>query len=139
MAKTSGLGAVVSIADDTDTAQAITNDVTDFTISTPVAMADWTGADKSAHERGPLLADAKFAFKGIFNNASNMSHMVLSTMSSTYSIRTVKVTPTNQTKPYLSANCQCDSYDVTRAADGNLTWAASLMLGDGTSPTWTNS
>jgi hypothetical protein len=139
VAKTSGLGAAVVVSDSSSSNQTITNDVTDFTISTPVAQYDWTGVDKSAHERGQGLADAKFGLKGVLNNASNMSHMVLSTMSSTSVTRLIKVTPTNQTKPFLSANCNIDTYDVTRAADGNLTWAADLVLADGTSPSWTNS
>jgi hypothetical protein len=139
VAKTSGLGAAIAVADSGGTSRIITNDVTDFTMSTPVNLYDWTGVDKSAHERGPGLADAKFTLKGILNNGSNMSHMVLSSMSSTYAIRAIQVTPTNQTKPYLGANCWIASYDVARGNDGNLTWASELDLGDGASPTWTNS
>lgn len=139
MAKTSGLGAAISVADSDTDAQTITNDVTEFSMSTPRAVQDTTGVDKLAHERLQLLADCTFSLKGVLNNAANMSHMVLSTMSSTSVIRAVQVTPTNQTKPYLGANCYIDTYDVTRSATGELTWAAELALGDGATPTWTNS
>lgn len=139
MAKTQGLGAAVVVGDSGNSPQTISNDVTDFTIATPVAQYDWTGVDKSAHERGQGLADATFGLKGVFNNAANMSHMVLSTMSSTTETRTIKVTPTNQSHPYLSANCNIESYDVSRGNDGNLTWSSNLVLADGGTPTWTNS
>ena len=139
MAKTSGLGAAITVGDSSNDAQTITNDVTDFTMSTPRAVQDITGVDKYAHERLQLLADATFSLSGVFNNAANMSHMVLSTMSSSTVVRAVKVTPTSNTTPYLGANCYIDSYDVTRAATGELTWKAQLDLADGALPTWTNS
>lgn len=139
MAKASGLGAAITVGDSSNSPQTITNDVTDFTMSTPRAVQDITGVDKSAHERLQLLADCTFGLSGVLNNAANMSHMVLSTMSSTSVVRAVQVTPTTSTKPYLGANCYINSYDVTRAATGELTWKAQLDLADGAVPTWTNS
>ena len=139
MAKASGLGAAITVGDSSNSSQTITNDVTDFTMSTPRAVQDITGVDKSAHERLQLLADCTFGLSGVLNNAANMSHMVLSTMSSTSVVRAVQVTPTTSTKPYLGANCYINSYDVTRAATGELTWKAQLDLADGAVPTWTNS
>jgi hypothetical protein len=139
MAKTSGLGATIVVADSGASNRTITNDVTNFAIQTPVAQYDWTGADKSAHERGQGLADLTFTLNGVLNNASNMSHMVLSTMSSTSVPRLVTVTPTSNAHPFITATTNIQSYDVTRANDGNLTWAASLVLQDGSLPSWTNS
>lgn len=139
MAKTSGLGAAITLADSSSVSQTITNDITDFSMKTPRAVYDWTGVDKSAHERGIGLADASFSLKGILNNASNMSHAVLSSMSSTSVARAVQVTPTSNAHPFLGANTWITSYDVSRAADGNLTWASELVLQDGATPTWTNS
>lgn len=49
--KVSGLGATVSVDDGSGSLQAITNDVTEFSISTPIALQDITGVDKLAHER----------------------------------------------------------------------------------------
>jgi hypothetical protein len=139
MSKTSGLGAAVVVADDTDTNQTISDDVTEFGMSTPRAVQDITGVDVFAHQRLLLLADCSFSLKLVFNNAANMGHMVLSTMSSTSVLRSVQVTPTASTKPYLGANCYVSTYDVARAAGGELTTSAELMLGDGNTPTWTNS
>ena len=139
MAKVSGLGAVVSVADATDTPQIISDDVTEFSMSTPRAVQDTTGVDVYAHQRLLLLADVSFSLKGVFNNAANMSNMVLSTMSSTSVLRAVQITPTASTKPLLGANCYVSTYDVARSATGELTWSSELVLGDGATPQWTNS
>ena len=113
--------------------------MTEFSLSTPRAVQDTTGVDKSAHERLQLLADASVSLKGVFNNASNMSNMVLSSISSTTVIRAVQVTPTASSKPYLGFNAYFSTYDVSRANGGELTWASEGMLADGNVPTWTNS
>lgn len=139
MAKTSGLGATISIADASQDAQNISDDVTEFSLSTPRGVQDVTGVDVYAHQRLLLLADASASLKGVFNNASNMSNMVLSTASSTSVLRAVQVTPTASTKPYLGFNAYISTYDVARAATGELTWSSELSLGDGNVPTWTNS
>ncbi len=138
MAKANGLGAAISLADASSDAQTITNDVTEFSMSTPRAVQDITGVDKSAHERLQLLADSTFSLKGVFNAAANMSHAVLSSMSSTSVIRAVQVTPTSSEYPYLGGNVYANSYDISRSATGELTWASELALGDGATPTWTN-
>jgi hypothetical protein len=108
-------------------------------MSTPRGVQDTTGVDVYAHQRLLLLADASFSLKLVFNNAANMGHMVLSTMSSTSVLRSVQITPTASTKPYLGANCYVSTYDVARSATGELTTSAELVLGDGALPTWTNS
>ncbi len=137
MAKISGLGALVSVADAGGTARVISNDVTDFTLNTPRAVQDITGVDKSAHERLLLLADASVSLKGIFNSASNMSHAVFSTVPSTAVNRAVSIAPTsNNATPILDFNAVFSSYDITRAADGKLDWAAKGDLADGALPTW---
>lgn len=139
MAKVSGLGAAISLADDTDTPQIISDDVTEFSLGTPRAVQDTTGVDVYAHQRLLLLADATCSLKGVFNNAANMSNMVISTMSSTSVLRAVQVTPTASSKPYLGFNGYISSYDVARSATGELTWASEISLGDGATPVWTNS
>jgi hypothetical protein len=139
VAKTSGLGAAIVIADDTDTNQTISDDVTEFSLSTPRAVQDITGVDVYAHQRLLLLADATVSLKLIMNNAADMGHMVLSTMSSTSVLRSVQVTPTASTKPYLGFNGYVSTYDVARSATGELTTSAELVLGDGNVPAWTNS
>jgi hypothetical protein len=127
------------VEDATPTAQTITNDVTDFTISTPRAEQDITGVDKSAHERLLLLADGSVSLKGTFNAAANMSHAVFSSVPSTSVARTTKITPTSATTPYLSMSVLYSNYEVARAAGGELTWTAPGNLADGTAPAWVNS
>lgn len=138
MAKTSGLGAAITLADASSSVQTITNDVTEFSMATPRAVQDVTGVDKSAHERLLLLADATFSLKGVFNPAVNMSHAVLSSMSSTSVERAAQVTPTASEYPFLGANVYVTSYDHARSATGELTWSSELALADGAVPTWTN-
>lgn len=139
MAKTNGLGAALIVDDASGSPQTITNDFTDFTLATPRAVQDITGLDKYAHERLLLLADGTVQIKGVFNPAANMSHVVLSSVPSTSVIRTVKVTPTAETTPYLSMEMLISSYDVARGAGGELTFSSDCSLADGTAPTWTNS
>lgn len=137
MAKISGLGATITVADAGGSSRTISNDCTDFTISTPRAMQDITGVDKSAHERLPLLADYSFSLKGVFNTASNMSHAVFATVPSNPTIRATSVYPTsNGSTPVLTANLFYSDYQVTRAAAGELTWDVKGDLGDGAVPTW---
>ena len=136
MAKTSGLGATVIIDDGSGSPQTITNDVTEFSMSTPVALQDITGVDKSAHERLALLADASFSLKGVFNTASNMSHAVFKTVPAGGATRTSKIEPTSGSTPYLACELLYDDYGITRAANGDLTWAVKGNLADGTVPSW---
>lgn len=135
--KTSGLGAQVQVADSGAVARDISNDITDFTLATPVAMQDDTGVDKSAHERLPLLRDMTAQLKGVFNSAANMSHAVLSTITTTPTQRATTVYPTsNHSTPVLTANLLYSSYDIARGADGALTWSSDGSLADGAIPSW---
>jgi len=138
MAKISGLGATVTIDNGSGSPETITNDVTEFSMSTPVALQDITGVDKSAHERLCLLADASFSLKGVFNTASNMSHAVFSTVPAGGATRTSKIAPTASSgaSPYLTCELLYDDYGITRSASGELTWAVKGNLADGTTPSW---
>lgn len=139
MAKVSGLGAVVIVADATGTARTITNDVTDYNFATPKAVQDVTGVDKSAHERLLLLADYTVTLKGVFNAAANMSHAVFSTIPSTAVNRSVEIDPigTSSGNPKLVNNCVLTDYQITRANTGALTWQVPGSLADGATPSWT--
>lgn len=136
MAKTSGLGAAVSVADATQTPQNISDDVNEFSLATPRAEQDTTGVDVYARQRLLLLADATISLKGVVNPAANMSHAVLSTISSTSVIRGVVVSPTASTHPQLGFNAYFSSYDVSRASGADLTWSSEGALADGATPTW---
>jgi hypothetical protein len=139
MAKVSGLGGVIKVADATQTAQTITNDCTNYSYTTPRAVQDVTGVDKSANERILLLADYSVTLNGVFNTAANQSHAVFATISSTNVIRSVEIDPIGTTSgfPKLVVNCLLTDYQITRAATGELTWQVPGALADGAVPTWT--
>lgn len=138
MAKTSGLGGVIKVQDSSGTAQTITNDVTNYSFTTPRAVQDTTGVDKSANERLLLLADYSVTLNGVFNDASNLSHAVFSTIPSTSVTRSVEIDPigTATGDPVLTVNCLLTDYQITRAATGELTWQVPGALADGSVPTW---
>lgn len=131
------MGATVIVDDTIPTARTISNDVTDFQFATPRAVQDTTGVDKSAMERLLLLADYSATLKGVFNSAdANMSHAVFKSVPSTSVNRNVKIEPTSGSTPFLSCLCALTSYDITRAAGGELTWQVAAVLADGTVPSW---
>lgn len=134
MAKQSGLGwTTLSVDDSSGSAQVIKNDVTNLTFSTPRAVQDVTGVDKSANERILLLADFSITLNGVFNTASNMSHAVFSTVPSTSVNRTTTLVVGGKT---LANEVLYTDYPLTRSATGELTWAVPGVLADGTVPTW---
>lgn len=134
MAKETGLAwTTLNVDDSAGTPRDLANDVTNFNFGTPRAVQDWTGVDKSAFERGLLLADFTITLNGAFNDASNKSHSTLRTISSTSVLRTVGLGFSGQT---LNNECVLTDYALTRAASGELTWSTPGSLADGTAPTW---
>lgn len=120
--------------DSSGTPEAIKNDVTNLTFSTPRGVQDVTGVDKSAHERLLLLADMSVTLNGVFNPATSpSSHDVFSTVSSTAVNRTTTLTVAAKT---LAGELLYTDYALTRAAGGELTWSAPGVLADGSVPTW---
>ena len=136
MAKVSGLGGVVSVADSGGTARTISNDVTNWSLSTPRGVQDVTGVDKSANERILLLADYSITLNGVFNAAANQSHAVFSSIPSTSVTRAVSVQATSSGST-LATNCILTDYQITRNNTGELTWQVPGALADGNVPTWT--
>lgn len=139
MAKSSGLGEVITVADASSSAQTITNDITNWTLSTPRAVQDVTGVDKSANERILLLADISVTYNGVFNPAANLSHAVFSTVPSTSIARANTLQPTSVSVPNLPFTCLFTDYQLTRAATGELTWQVPGTGSNGTPPSWVNS
>jgi hypothetical protein len=138
MAKTSGLGGVIKVADASSSVQTITNDVTNYQYATPRAVQATTGVDKFANERILLLADYSVTLNGVFNTASNMSHAVFSTIPSTSVVRSVEIDPIGTTSGYpkLAVNCLLTDYQLTRSNTGELAWQVPGSLADGAVPTW---
>lgn len=134
MAKETGLGwTTLSVDDSAGSVCAIKNDVTEFDFSTPRAVQDVTGVDKSAMERLLLLADFSITLNGVFNDAASMSHAVFKTVPSTSVARTVSLAVSGQT---LANECLFTDYQLKRGSDGALTWTAPGVLSDGQVPTW---
>lgn len=133
MAKTNGLGAAIAVDDSSTAAQTISNDITSFTFTTPRGVQDITGVDKSAMERLLLLADHSVTFTGVFNAVANMSHAVFSTVTSTSVARTTSVTVATKV---LASEMLFSDYQLSRPADGSLTWTAPGALANGAVPTW---
>src|SRR4051812_7638812 len=118
MAKTSGLAlTALSVDDSSGTARDIRNDVGDFQFSTPRAVQDVTGLDKSAMERLLLLADFSVTLNGVaFNDAASTgAHTVLKTVPSNSSQRTVTITITGTVGANtLATECLFTDYAITR-------------------------
>jgi hypothetical protein len=135
MAKETGLGWTTLTVEDSGgtTARDIKNDVNSLSWSTPRGVQDTTGVDKSAYERLLLLADASLTLNGTFNDATNVSHDVFKTVSSTSVARDTILNVSNQQLPL---NLLYTDYALTRASSGELTWTTTGVLADGTAPTW---
>lgn len=139
MSKTSGLGSAVLVQDSGGTARTISNDITNYSFTTPRGTQDTTGVDKSAHEMLLLLADYTVTLNGVFNSSTaNMSHDVFKTIPSTSVTRSVEIDPLGTTTglPQLIVNCILTDYQITRANTGELTWQVPGQLSDGGVPTW---
>ena len=140
MSKTSGLGGVIKVDDSASTARTITNDITNYTFTTPRNTQAVTGVDKSANERLLLLADFTVTLNGVFNSSTaNQAHDVFKTVPSTSVQRHVEIDPLGTTTglPKLTNLCILTDYQITRANTGELTFQVPGSLADGTVPTWT--
>lgn len=138
MAKITGLGSFVSVADSGGTVRTITNDITNYAFTTPRGTQDVTGLDKFAHETLLLLCDFTVTFNGVFNpTATTSSHAVFSTVTSTSVFRATVIQVTNSgSTPQLIVNTYYTDYQITRANTGELTWQVPGQLADGNVPTW---
>ena len=127
----------MTVADAGGTSRTISNDITDFSLNTPRGVQDVTGVDKSAHERLLLLADCSVSLKGVANFASNMSHDVFKTVTSSDEARAVSVAPTaNNDTPLLTFTALFSDYGLSRSASGELTWSTKGDNSDGALPVW---
>jgi hypothetical protein len=125
----------LSVADAAGTLRDIRNDLTNIAFTTPRAVQDVTGLDKSANERLLLLADFTCTFNGVFNPAAGQEHVVFATISSTSVNRAINIT-TNGKNLNITGAILTD-YQITRAATGELTYSVPGQNGDGAVPAWT--
>jgi len=140
MAKQVGFPAKIQVDDSGGVARDISNDVTGgFGISTPRNQLTVPGLDKSAEERLQALADGTVTLTGTFNPASDKSHDVFKSLAN---VRTVTIAISDDGNavssgdPELEMEMLVANYDLSRGADGGLTWTATLNLADGTVPSW---
>ena len=134
MAKESGLAWTTASRDDSGgVLRALVNRITNVEFSTPRAVQDITGMDKSAIERLLLLADYSSSWSGVFNDAANTAHDVHKTVPSSSVTRTETLVVSGQT---LTNEVLLTDYALTRAASGELTFSAPAVLQSGTAPTW---
>lgn len=132
MAKESGLGwTTCSVDNSAGVAKALVTDTTSVEFSTPRAVQDVTGLDKSAYERIHLLADFSATLSGVFDDAADHSHDVFKDLST---VRTLTLVVSGQT---LGNEVLLTNYELTRADSGEFTWSVPAVLGNGTVPTWT--
>jgi hypothetical protein len=108
----------------------IVNDVNSMDISTPRAMQEVTGLDKSAIERLHLLADFQITMNGIMNPA--VSHLVFRDFGSGARTMTLVVLSQTLTPPTVLF----DDYALSRSDKGELTWKVKGMGADGTVAVW---
>ena len=132
--KESGLGwTTLSVDDAGGNVCTIKNDITNLEFSTPRAVQDVTGLDKSANERILLLADFSCTLNGVYNDDASMSHAVFKTVPSTSVARTLTSVVSGQT---LANEVLFTDYPLSRAATGELVWAVPGVLANGAVPTW---
>lgn len=132
MAKQTGITSVVTIADAGGTARTISGDVTDFTVGQNRAQIDVTGVDKDFMERLPGLGDYSVTLSGVMNAAANQSHAVFSSMGTALRAITLSFSSGGT----ANGTAALESYNVTRATGGALTWQATLNCANGTGVTW---
>lgn len=109
----------------------IRNDVNSLQFSTPRAVIETTGIDKSAMERLLGLADFSITLNMTFNPTG--SHLVFRTVSSSDVARTtvLGIGGVSLTNEVLYTD-----YQVNRADDGKLTSQVPGVLATGVVPTW---
>lgn len=134
--KVTGLAwTTLGVGDSSNTVQDIRNAITNLSFTTPRAVQDSTGIDKSAKEALLLLADCTLQLNGVFDTAANGAHAVFSTVPSTSVLRTVNITTNGKNLNQASMIFFTD-YKITRNANGELLWDAPGILGGGSVPTW---
>lgn len=131
MAKESGIGMTLNVDGSDASADTITDDVTNLSLSTTRNLQDVTGLADTTLERLPLLADGSVGINGVFNDA--LSHSTFKDVATSTTSRTVAAAHSGQT---LTEEIYFTDYAMSRAQDGSLTWSAPGVLANSTSFGW---
>lgn len=126
MAKQTGIVGTLTIG-----GTAISGSVTDFTVNQSRNQIDVTGIDKDFMERLPGLGDWSFTLSGVFDSAT--SHAVFSGMGTALKAIALVVGSSGGT---ANGTAALESYNVSRAQGGALTYSATLNCANGTGVTW---
>lgn len=130
MAKTTGLFMGLTVEDSLGVARDIANDVMTLNVNSTRSLINVTGIDVDAMERLAALRDAELSLTGVFNPDANMSHDVFKDLDE---LREFVVTYTGAT---LTLTLALESYNLSRANDGGLTWQVTARSAGGT-VSWT--
>jgi hypothetical protein len=87
----------------------------------------------SAYARTYLLADFTCEPSGGFDDAADHAFAVLSSVSSSNTVRTCTIVVSGQT---LTNEVLVTNFEQQRPQSGELTWAAPMVLASGIVPTW---
>jgi predicted secreted protein len=132
VSKQTGITSVVTIADAGGTARTISGDVTDFTINQNRNQIDVTGVDKDFVEKLPGLGDYSLSVSGVFDATAAFSHAVFSSMGTALRAFTISFSSGGT----ANGTASLESYNVTRAQGGALTWQVTLNCSNGTGIVW---
>ena len=133
MAKVSGITSTVTVDDSAGTPRDISTDVLTIAVGTPTNLEDVSTIDLAAVQRLALRKDYTLGLTGVANFASNKSHDTFKASPAT--TRTVAVAFASAAAT-LTAEMVLGDFGYNLAADGSLTWSATLSNGDGSTPTW---
>ncbi len=123
----------ISVDTSAPTAKAIADDVTNLSFGTPRNLQDVTGLSVASAERLALLGDGVVDISGVFDDGSDKEHDVFKDINTSNTTRTVTIVHSAQT---LTLEVLFSSYDLTRAADGSLTFSCPGQLAATTAYGW---
>jgi hypothetical protein len=114
----------------------LSNDISTVNIASPLAALDYTGIDKSAHERKGGLRDGTMGFTAFYNPAAGQEHDVFSPQAGGDDIATFWHRPADGVGAAVASVVakQIDN-PGTRAADGMFTFAVATQ-GNGYGLEW---
>lgn len=134
MALEPGFPFTIAADDSAGTARTISAGVNSLQFATPRGVQDITGVSFSAIVRQLLLADFNATLAlAAFDDASNSTHDVFKTVSSSSVQRTLTLTLSGQT---LANEVLFTDYQLSRGNDGSITASVPAVLANGTVPTW---
>ena len=129
------LGDYLAVDDSGGSARDISDNVNSVEITNNQNLIDATTLSKSAIERIIGLGDFGLTINGTFDSASNKSHDVFKVKSGTRTV-SYAIGGNTQGNPIIEVECLVSEYNISRGADGTLTFTAALQGQSGSVATW---